>query len=825
MNLFPGVEIHGRIIKVEPVGQRNSRRRRTKKTPFNQNRRKPNRAFSYDKLEPKQLLAALFPTYVDGNFTLGNGADSAAPYDLNDTFKLESNPQATKTIYLDFDGHHSVDNRWGHDIQFPAFNRTGSASTFTDAELIEIQLQFQNVAEDFLPFDVNVTTKEPSLDRLIKSGSNDPYYGVRSVNTQATDGFGDGIGGIAYLNSFDDNRDNPVFAFNKGANNGAMTNSHEVGHALGLSHDGTGEKPYHPGIGSGDTGWGPIMGAPFGKNVTQWSNGDYTSSTQTQNDFEIITKSANGFGFRVDDNGNSFADATPLTANSTEAVFGWGIIEQRSDVDMYTFDTGGSISFSINPMENRPNLDVRAKIHDARGKVVAESNPLENVDAQFELSVSPGQYYLSIEGVGKPGEYSQYGSVGLYTLEGYLSAPNSTTVLGESGRLSINHHWTTVSLNHDYVDPVVVAGPGSTTGTNQMNVRVRNVTSNSFEIRIDEWDYLDSQHAHESVDYIVVESGEHTLSDGTVLVAGNRSDQTYAWADYDLGDSFVGRGRPVVLSQLVTQNEISSATTRMRFTADSRFQIQIEKEEAAPKSRSAETVSFIAIEQRVGINGDLNFESATTPNRVTHQPYAINFSPGFTQAPAFFASMQTNDGGDTATIRYRSLDGDTAVIFVEEERSRDLELKHTTEVVGFLAIELGDILGQSERSPAPAAMTVGNFPDLAGALTQQQSWNEMTLPLTDHDHQEDHVDTPGVNSTTCTDLTTAEKRAKAFQSRLQMFADRVFELSGAVDLEISSKKAIDSFFESVHLESKKLESISSLLRKGLGQFDRFDRIA
>ena len=104
----------------------------------------------------------------------------------------------------------------GHDIHFPAFDRDGNPNSFSDSELIEIQKQFQNVAEDFLPFDVNVTTIDPGVAALSKSSVNDTTWGIRAVNTQPTDGFGSGIGGIAYLNSFSYNQDTPVFTFNKG---------------------------------------------------------------------------------------------------------------------------------------------------------------------------------------------------------------------------------------------------------------------------------------------------------------------------------------------------------------------------------------------------------------------------------------------------------------------------------------------------------------------------------------------------------------------------------------------------------------------------------
>jgi hypothetical protein len=363
----------------------------------------------------------LFPTFIDGEFTLGN-TGVGSPYDYADTFLLESNPTASKTIYLDFTGYHSVDNRWAHSsnggIVFDAFDRDGDPSNFTNNERLEIQRQFQNVAEDFLPFDVNVTTRDPGVARLRKDSDDDQFYGIRAVNTQAKNGFGNGIGGVAYLNSFDDTNDNPVFTFNKGANNGAMTNSHEVGHALGLQHDGLGSRTYHPGTGSGQTGWGPIMGAPFGKNLTQWSNGDYANSTSTQDDLAVITKNQNGFGFRDDQVGDDIESASLLSVVDG-TIFDWGIIERNTDFDFFEMNLGtGQLVLDIDPFADRPNLDILASLYDGEGNLLETSNPFEDVDANFDLFLDAGDYYLSITGTGKDGVYSDYGSLGFYSIQG-----------------------------------------------------------------------------------------------------------------------------------------------------------------------------------------------------------------------------------------------------------------------------------------------------------------------------------------------------------------------------------------------------------------------
>jgi len=268
--------------------------------------------------------------------------------------------------------------------------------------------------------------------------------------------------GIAYVGSFNRNVDQPVFVFNQGARAAAVTASHEVGHSLFLQHDGIdGQTSYHPGHGSGATSWGSILGAPFQESLTQWSKGDYYNADNTEDDLAIIT-TQNGFGYRSDDHGNSQANATKLVVNNANEISSFGIIERNTDVDYFSFTTGaGDISFSITPASKASvasgggryatefldaqgaNLDIWAGLYNASGKLLASSNPSNLLTASFDLSLTAGNYFIRIDGVGKGNPldrgstgYSDYGSLGQYSIYGNIESP-SQPPLEESGTTSL----------------------------------------------------------------------------------------------------------------------------------------------------------------------------------------------------------------------------------------------------------------------------------------------------------------------------------------------------------------------------------------------------
>ena len=347
---------------------------------------------------------------------------------------LSSLPGASHTLYLDFDGHVTEGTSWNNyfnrsSINSPAYNTDGDATSFSAGELADIESAWRRVAEDFLPFEVNVTTMNPGIEALKRSGSGDGMWGARLVITQ--DNVGCGCGGIAYIDSFNWSSDTPAFVYVTGGKYVAEAASHEAGHTLGLAHDGASSTGYYAGHGSGETSWAPLMGVGYYSNVTQWDRGEYSGANnggfsanygKGPDDLAIIT-GYNGFGYRSDDHGNSAGSATPLSVAGS-AISGAGIITTRGDEDYFSFTTGaGHVSLSITPAALGANLDIAATLYDTAGNLVASANPAAELDASFGLTLAAGTYYLKIDGAGlgtASTGYTDYASLGKFSISGTI---------------------------------------------------------------------------------------------------------------------------------------------------------------------------------------------------------------------------------------------------------------------------------------------------------------------------------------------------------------------------------------------------------------------
>jgi PKD repeat protein len=480
------------------------------------------------------------PADSAGGATAG-GATAAIT--LADAFALHSLPGSSKVIYLDFDGHTTTGTSWnsgyGETIVSAPFS-TDADPAFSATELDRILYIWQRVAEDFLPYGVDVTTADPGVEALRRSGTGDVAWGQRVV-ISPTNWYNTGAGGVAYIGAFSWSSDTPCFVFSAQLGGGnekytAEAVTHEAGHTVGLYHDGVvGGDAYY----RGHNGWAAIMGVGYYQSLVQWSKGEYPGANNTEDDLTIMTNY--GFGVRADDHGNTAAAATPLVVTNGTSVGGRGIIERTTDKDAFSFLTGaGTITLNVSGAPRSANLDIRADLYDGSGALVASANPSTSLNASISHYAAAGTYTLVIDGVGN-GDlvtgYSDYASLGEYSIAGTIVSPgvaqppvavaSATPTSGEApltvqftGSASTDPDSDIASYSWNFAD-----GAALDPGVNPSHVYLAKGTYTAVLTVTDRTGFSDT------ADVVITVVGVPNAPDTLVASAVSSSQITLTWAD------------------------------------------------------------------------------------------------------------------------------------------------------------------------------------------------------------------------------------------------------------------------------------------------------
>ena len=340
---------------------------------------------------------------------------------------LNSYPTASATIYLDFDGHDVSSSMWNYGTPF-----TCMPALMSDAQVTEA---FNRVAEDFRPFNINVTTE------LAKFLAAPIDKRIRVVITP-TSAWYPNSPGVSYLSSFNWGDDTPCFVFSDRLSNNprkvAESISHESGHTLGLNHQAEFAKTctlvssYHTGVGEGITSWGPIMGSVSSRTLTQWNYGPTaTGCSNKQDNLNIITNN-NGFGYRPDDISDIYTNAYVVNV-ANNIIETSGVISTSTDRDIYRFDLtqkGGFFlhvePYSVGNNYSGANLDIKVELQDSKGNLIKVYDVLDSLNVRIDTILSSGSYYLIVDGAGNINSENDYGSLGSYTMKGNYSGVTNT---------------------------------------------------------------------------------------------------------------------------------------------------------------------------------------------------------------------------------------------------------------------------------------------------------------------------------------------------------------------------------------------------------------
>lgn len=350
-------------------------------------------------------------------------------------FNLSSNPSASLTIYLDYTGHTTTGTSWNTStgnstILSAPWSIDSDTANFSVPERERIIAAWAAISADFSPYQVNVTTKEPPVSDLQRSSLSDTRYGTRVVISPSFEWYAD-VGGVAYLYSFLWATDTPAFVFASslsGSKFVAEAVSHEVGHTLGLYHDGVEDGPGYY-FGAGD--WAPIMGVGYYRDVTQWSKGEYLDADNQEDDLDKIG--------RIIPLAETPGSSTTLSASQTLV----GNIVTSGETDTYVTQVGpGNLNISVFPTRDQSNLVTSATLTGPGVDVTLTASSASAWNHTFNQPVSGGTYTLSVTGTGFDSDltsFSDYGSLGSYTVQNLSSEPSPvpSTVTVTTGDVDI----------------------------------------------------------------------------------------------------------------------------------------------------------------------------------------------------------------------------------------------------------------------------------------------------------------------------------------------------------------------------------------------------
>jgi hypothetical protein len=356
---------------------------------------------------------------------------------------LQSYPGSPAVLLLDFAGGYT--DSWG--------GVTYSRAPVDNDTIRDI---WKRVAEDYMPFNINVTTDIKVFQAAPAASKQRCCFGPNPVTDV----------GVAYIGSWNWGSDTVCWSGYYVGKAAAEVGAHEPGHTLGLAHQGqeipnssggTDHNEYYAGQGGGETGWCPIMGAGYYQPVTTFAKGEYQYANQQQDELATIIGN-NNVHYRTDDTGSTLATSRYLDVNADNTVTAEGVIEQTGDTDAFQFTTtGGSVTLTAHPVAENDwaDLGLMAVIANSSEGVIATNNVQTSTAATITTTLAAGTYTFKVTGVGKGSGvtdgFTSYSSLGYYYITGKIAGGRQPT------RLSVVEHAATSTV----VGTITATNPNS----------------------------------------------------------------------------------------------------------------------------------------------------------------------------------------------------------------------------------------------------------------------------------------------------------------------------------------------------------------------------
>jgi len=182
---------------------------------------------------------------------------------------------------------------------------------------------------------------------------------------------------------------------------------------------------------------------------------------------------------------------------------------------------------------------------------------------------------------------------------GYLVMESGTHTLGgldaEADIVSnVSTSFQTVNFSQNFsTSPIILATVASVNENSAVTIRIQNVSSSGFEVRVQE-EEAGGSHAGETVHYVAIEPGSGSEG-GSALVVGNSGNNvTENWSTVSYGTV----SSPVFIASMQTTDGLDACALRMRNLSSSSAEVFVEEETSndTELGHTTEDVGYLVIQ-------------------------------------------------------------------------------------------------------------------------------------------------------------------------------------------------------------------------------------
>jgi len=237
-----------------------------------------------------------------------------------------------------------------------------------------------------------------------------------------------------------------------------------------------------------------------------------------------------------------------------------------------------------------------------------------------------------------------------YTAAALLGCATFNVSAFEVNSTSVNSTPATV-YSSGYSEPVLILGVPTSSDSQHGALSVTKDASGNAQIAFENWEYLGGSHSDESVPTLLIESGVHTLQDGSIWEAGVIDVSAGQNDVFTFNAAFPHP--PYIILTPQSKNSALYTTSLQRVTSKN-FKLFLSGQESASAIGSDEKIGYLAV-----------YSPANSGSTDQSLPYEVS-------------QVVMNDQGHALT--------DSATLVLEEETSSDQETSHDHEVVNVLKV-------------------------------------------------------------------------------------------------------------------------------------------